>query len=129
MRAEQGEAYLDPLTITALTRSICFRQVLGPVRRSSRLDAVLNKIVRNPGPFQIQGGRLFLRFRERDVSDHSVGVDLVDNIVRHPEIGRFRWLGQTLSRSVFWEKNRAWWLSALHREAREHQPCLSITPA
>jgi hypothetical protein len=107
MRAEQGKAHLDGLTTPALARSVCFRQVLCLVCRPCRLQAVLNKVVRDPSPLQIQGARLFFGFRERDVSYRNVSINLVDDAARHPKIGGFRPLRQTLLGNVSWQEYRA----------------------
>ena len=96
MRAEQGEANLDGLATPALARSVCFRQVLRLVGRPRRFQAVFDKVVRDAGPLQIHGARLFFDFGEGDVSDRNVSIDLVDDVARHPELGGFRPLRQTL---------------------------------
>src|ERR1700730_8511828 len=102
MPAEQRETHLDGLTTSALARSVCFRQVLWLVRRPCRLQAVLNKVIRDASPLQIHGARLFLGFRERDLSYCNVRIDLVDDVARHPEIGGFRRLRATLLGNIFW---------------------------
>ena len=90
MRAEQGESHFDGLTTPALARSVGFRQMLGLVGRPCRFQAVLDKFVRDAGPLQIYGAGLFLDFGKGNVADRNVGVDLVDDIARHPEFGGFR---------------------------------------
>jgi len=116
VRPEQGKARFDSLTTPVLANGVCFRQMLGLVRRLGRLQAILDKVVCNASPLQIDAVRLLLRFGNCDVSDRNVGINFVDDIARHPEIGWFRRLSPALFRNVFWYEYRAQrWLSGLHR--------------
>jgi hypothetical protein len=102
MRAKRGETNSDVPATIAFARGVCFRQVLGLVRRSGWLQAIFNKVIRDASPLQIHGAGVFLGFRERDVSYRSVSINLVDDVARHPEIGGFRPLRQRLLGNVFW---------------------------